>query len=253
MTTTLLTDSINPFDNLPNEILQYILSLSNHHGMLVCKRFLEADREATKHEAQEFFNHYLITKNLNLESVNPLKIMYFIHVFALNSLPEIEDRLNKIASIGILLLQLYEVLNFYTQHNQIDFTLSREPDVLASSALAVSLLMTSNDESDALRTSITEKDIEKIKDTVSDMLIFLNGTNNEKVKTCSFNEIVMAMMEALKAGMKHASNNSSIFSLRFFGFRPPESKAEMILRLVDQCVAILEQQMLQSQPSCILF
>ncbi|PWY55652.1 hypothetical protein DGG96_11145 [Legionella qingyii] len=61
-TTTMLTsDSINPFGILPNEILQYLLCFTNHHGMLVCKRFLEADRELTKNEAQESFNDYLIT------------------------------------------------------------------------------------------------------------------------------------------------------------------------------------------------
>lgn len=180
-TTTILTShSINPFDNLPNEMLHYLLGFTNHKGRLVCKRFLEADRELTKNEAQELFNDYLITRTIRFDSVNPLKIIHLITVFALDELPKISDPNEKEASIGILLLQLYEVLYFYTNHNQVEFTLPREPDVLESSVLAVSYLITSNDESDTLRTSISEKDIDKIKDDVGDMLAFLTGTNPEK-------------------------------------------------------------------------
>ncbi|KTC89795.1 hypothetical protein OQJ18_07070 [Fluoribacter dumoffii] len=254
-TTTMLTsDSINPFDNLPNEILQYLLSFTNHHGMLVCKRFLEADRKLTKNEAQESFKDYLMTRTIHFDSVNPLKIIHLITVFALDELPKISDPKEKEASIGILLLQLYEVLYFYTNHNQVEFTLPREPDVLESSVLAVSYLITSNDESDTLRTSISEKDIDKIKDDVGDMLAFLTGTNPEKnIKTCYFNETVTGMMQDFKAGMKHALDNTSGCNLRFFSFTSTESRAQMILRLINQCASLLENQLSPPQPSCTLF
>ncbi len=254
-TTTMLTsDSINPFDNLPNEILQYLLRFTNHHGMLVCKRFLEADGEVTKNEAQELFNNYLITRTIHFDSVNPLRIIHLITVFAFNELPKISDPNEKIASIGILLLQLYEVLFFYTNHNQIEFTLPREPDILANSALVVSYFITSNDESDSLRTSITQQDINTIKDDVSNMLIFLTDTNPEKnIETCYFNEVVTGMMQNFKAGMKHAIDNTSGCNLRFFSFTTTENKAQMILRLMDQCAFILENQLIKPQPSCILF
>ena len=250
----LTSDSINPFDNLPNEILQYLLRFSNHHGMLVCKRFLEADREVTKNEAQELFNDYLITRTIHFDSVNPLKIIHLITLFALDELPKISDPNEKTASIGILLLQLYEVLHFYTNHNQIVFTLPREPDALTSSALAVSFFVTSNDESDSLRTAISEQDIIKIKDDVGDMLAFLTGTNPEQnIKTCYFNEIVTGMMQDFKEGMKHALDNTSGCNLRFFSFTANESKAQMILRLINQCASLLENQPPTPQPSCILF
>ncbi|WP_238585407.1 hypothetical protein [Legionella steigerwaltii] len=222
--------------------------------MLVCKRFMEADREATKNEAQESFNDYLITRTIDFGSVSPLRIIHFITVFALNELPKISDSVEKMASIGILLLQLYEVLYFYTNNNQLKFTLPREPDVLASSALAVSFFITSNDESDSLRTSITEQDIDKIKDDVSDMLAFLTGANSEKkIKTDHFNEIVTGMMHDFKTGIKHAFDNLSDCNLRFFSFTAPESKERMILRLMNQCASILENQFHTPQPSCILF
>lgn len=250
----LTSNSINPFDNLPNEILRYLLRFTNHHGMLVCKRFLEADRELTRNEAQELFNDYLITRTIRFDSVNPLKIIHLITVFALDELPKISDPNEKEASIGILLLQLYEVLYFYTNHNEVEFTLPREPDVVESSVLAVSYLITYNDESDALRTPISEKDIDKIKDDVGDMLAFLTGPNPEKnIKTCYFNEIVTGMMQDFKAGIKHAFDNTSGCNLRFFSFSPTESKAQMILRLINQSASLLENQLSTSQPRCILF
>ncbi len=249
----LRADAINPFDNLPNEALQYLLRFTNHRGMLVCKRFLEADREVTKNEAQKFFTDYLRTKTINFDSVHPLKIIYLINVFALDELPKISDPNEKTATIGILLLQLYEVLYFYTNHNQIEFTLLREPDVLASSAWAVSYLVTSNDESDSLRTSISEQDINKIKDDVSDMLAFLTNTNPEQnINTRYFNEIVTGMMQDFKAGMKYALDNTSGCNWRFFSFTA-ESKPQMILRLINQCASLLENQPPTPQTSCILF
>lgn len=250
----LTSASISPFDNLPNEILHYLLRFTNHHGRLVCKRFLEADRELIKNEAQELFNDYLLTKTIHFDSVNPLKIIHLITVFALNELPQISDPNKKEASIGILLLQLYEVLYFYTNLNQLEFTLPREPDILESSVVTVSYLITANDESDALRTPISEKDIDKIKDDVGDMLTFLTGTNSEKsIKTCYFNEIVTGMMQDFKEGMKHAVNNTSCCNLRFFSFTTTENKAQIILRLINQCASLLENQLSTSQLTCILF
>lgn len=250
----LTSASISPFDNLPNEILHYLLRFTNHHGRLVCKRFLEADRELIKNEAQDLFNDYLTARTIHLDSVNPLKVIHLITVFALDALPQISDPHEKEASIGILLLQLYEVLYFYTRHNQLEFTLPHEPDVLESSVLAASYLITSYDESDALRTPISEKDIDRIKDDVGDMLAFLSGTNSEKgIKTCYFKEIVTGMMHDFKEGMQHAVDNNSGSNLRFFSFTPTKSKQQMILRLINQCASLLENQLYTSQPTCILF
>ncbi|KTD68001.1 hypothetical protein Lste_1159 [Legionella steelei] len=248
------SNAINPFDSLPNEILHYLLRFSNHQAMLVCKRFLNADRVATKNEARESFNDYLRTRTIDLGSVNPLKIIHFITVFAQNELPKISDSVEKTASIGILLVQLYEVLYFYTNHNQIKFTLPREPDILESSALAVSYFITSNDESDSLRTSISEQDIEQIKDDVGDMLVFLSDKKSKKnIKTGYFNGIVTGMLHDFQTGLKHALANTSGYNLRFFSFTATESKEQMILRLLNQCASMLENQLFTPQPSCTLF
>ncbi|GEM_PF-3224836 len=252
--TTIPSDSEQPFDKIPDEILQYLLSFTNHEGALVSRRFLVADREIIKNEARESFSKYLTTRAINFSSVNPLLLLHYLIVFALCELPMISDPLKKSASIGILLLQLYEVMYFCTRRNQLDFTLQREPDVLTSSLWAVSYMVSSNDESDSFRTSISQQDLDSMKNLTSDMLAYLVAENaNLDIQTNGFDVIVKSMLLNFNESLTHTINNTSCSYLCLFSFLTPENQAQKLLRLTRHCVSLLERQVHEPRPNCVLF
>src|SRR5579885_3150058 len=244
--------SVNPFDEyLPDELLQHVLLFTNHEGAAVSKRFAAADKEITNQKADLFFHDYLAARAINFEKINPRRDLSYITTFALHSLPRLSDSTMKTARVGVLLLQLFEIMHYYTSHQRLSFTMEREEDALEHTIYNAAF---NHETKSRYRTAISEDDLENIKDDANDILSFAAGTD-APIRTRYFAQMVNFLIQDFKSGLKEASQHIGGSHHHLLMFGASETSMQKFLRLTNMCVCLLESFLLPPQPklvTCVL-